>query len=541
MKSSEVSIGKALGMRLLNSLRLDTGILPKGHVITEEDVLMFQIMGLKRIAVVEVKTGDVELKTAQGMIAAKLSGDNVSYVLSDEGVVKIVAAVDGFFISDEKRIEKFNVFQNYIILNTTPCYCFVKKGEVIAKIDFVLPVYASEELDALIVNLSGNSALLSVQEIEAKKVGVIYVDFYDDKEEKKHFTKTLSKLIKETKKMELEFAKEYHAAYDEKSIANAIVNVMKDGCDVAFILSSVRAVGNEDILPVAVESLFDNVAVKYIDVVEASDFLVATKKDFKLLSLPKNYANVSSAFLNEMLVKAIVKEKLLPQDFYVRNNFLENSSEKLTEVESKKLIHVSGRDESGEGDVAVVVLAAGASLRAKQDKLMKDYQGKPLFYHAVMEAVKSKAGLVFLVTGGKNEEMTAAIGELDVNIVHNLSHREGVKSSIRLGLNHLPSFCKGAILLPADMPNITATHLNKMIKKFDKTQEKQVVVTMFEQNKFNPILWSRDLFAYADVVPENSDVRPVLVEFEDVSVAAKVKTIDDVFDVTYPADLAKLD
>ena len=122
MKVEEVSVIRTLGKRLLNDIRLDTGMLPKGHVVTDEDILMFQIMGLKKLQVVEIENGDVELKTAEGIIAAKVCGENTAYALSDNGILKVVSAVDGHFSADEKRCEKFNAFQKDIILNTLPCY-----------------------------------------------------------------------------------------------------------------------------------------------------------------------------------------------------------------------------------------------------------------------------------------------------------------------------------------------------------------------------------------------------------------------------------
>ncbi|MFV0626459.1 MAG: NTP transferase domain-containing protein [Alphaproteobacteria bacterium] len=538
MKILEVSIVRSLGFRLLNEIRLDTGLLPKGHVITEDDILMFQIMGLKKIRVIELESGEIEQKTAAGIISAKLCGENTAYTIDDDGIVEISSAVDGHFSADEKRIEKFNIIQRNVILNTIPCYSNVKAGDLIAKLDFSLPLYQNDEINRLAIALSGNTSLLSVEVSKKRKVGLIYVRFYNDKTEQEYFTSVLSKVITETKSLQLDFSKEYFAEFDEHSVANAIDDAIRDGNEIVVLISSMKNITDQDLLVRGIEITADEMVVKYVDVVGASDLFIAVKKNIKIISIPFNYNKVKSSFLNEMIYKAMIREKLLPTDFYVRNNFIEDLSEKVSDKD-KKMVYVSS-DEAESGDIAVVVLAAGASLRAGKDKLMQEYQGKPLFYNAVQEAVRAKAGPVFLITGGKHEEMTESVQDLDINIVHNLAYREGVKSSIRLGLNHVPNSCKGAILLPADMPHITAAHLNKMIKVFDRSKEKQVVITSYKGIKYNPVLWSKALFNMADVVPENSELRPVLVEFEDVTQLVKVKTAEDVFDVTYPADVQKI-
>ena len=102
------------------------------------------------------------------------------------------------------------------------------------------------------------------------------------------------------------------------------------------------------------------------------------------------------------------------------------------------------------------------------NKLLAEVDGEPLFLKAVHAAVRSKAKPVYVITGYQNEIMEKALENLDVNILHNPSFNSGVKTSIMLGLNSLPSSCKAALLIPADMPNISERFLNKMIKTYNQ-------------------------------------------------------------------------
>ena len=54
-----------------------------------------------------------------------------------------------------------------------------------------------------------------------------------------------------------------------------------------------------------------------------------------------------------------------------------------------------------------------------------------------------------------NETLEEHLENIDINILRNHDYASGVKTSIRLGLKSVPSSCDGALLIPADMPNIT--------------------------------------------------------------------------------------
>ena len=67
-----------------------------------------------------------------------------------------------------------------------------------------------------------------------------------------------------------------------------------------------------------------------------------------------------------------------------------------------------------------------------------------------------------------------ALEDLDVNIIYNPDYVSGIKTSIRLGVKSVPGFCRGVLLLPADMPNITDSYLNKMIKALGAEEKPQL-------------------------------------------------------------------
>lgn len=158
---------------------------------------------------------------------------------------------------------------------------------------------------------------------------------------------------------------------------------------------------------------------------------------------------------------------------------------------------------------------------------------------AVRAAIKSKASPVYVVTGYRAEELEEHLQNLDINVLRNNDYASGVKTSIRLGLNSVPSFCDGAILLPADMPYISSDYLNKMIKSFTKGDGKQLCISYFDGKKYNPILWGKSLYSSADLVPENAHLRAIFMEHQDYT---KLVEADEsaCVDINFPYDIEVL-
>lgn len=538
MICEEIEVGKATGARILNDIRLDTGTLYKGHVITDEDVIMLQIMGIKKLLTAKYEDGDLEQKTAQEIVAAKVCGKDTAYYVGEDGVVKIIANFDGFFVADENRICKFNCLNKNVILNTIPLYSHVKQGEIIAKIEFGLPLFSSEEIDEIVFSLSGNVDLLSVAKPESKRAGVIFTEFYKDKEEKSQFSKSVSKLVTELAGLEINFTKEYFAEHNVKSLADKIEDALAEGNDFIFIVPSLRTIGDDDVIPTAVKTIVDEVVKPIIPNVGISDLIIALKRNSKIVSLPFNYWKYSSKMVDEMLLKVVVNEKISTADFDFDNALLLDGEKGLNEYEKNHVVLPSKKD-AKKASVATVILAAGISSRTGVNKLMIDVNGEPLFLKTVKEAVKANTGPVYVVTGYRSEEISEVLEGMDVNIINNMSYRNGVRSSIKLALSHLPSFIDAVILFPADMPNVSASHLNNLVKKLDRRKSRQVIISSYKNVKYNPILWSKELISSADIVPENSDVRPTLIEYEDYTDLVEVKNFDELLDVTYPADIEK--
>jgi molybdenum cofactor cytidylyltransferase len=143
--------------------------------------------------------------------------------------------------------------------------------------------------------------------------------------------------------------------------------------------------------------------------------------------------------------------------------------------------------------VAAVVLAAGASSRMGSNKLLAELNGKPMIRHAVEAAIASRADPVIVVTGRDAKDLMAALQDLDIQFTDNPDYSKGLSTSLRTGINAIPSACGGALVMLGDMPGISPGLIDCMIAAFDGTDRAIIVATRNGQ-RGNPVLWARQFF-----------------------------------------------
>ena len=426
-------------------------------------------------------------------------------------------------------------------MNTIKVYHPVRKGEVVAQLYTNYPVLGQKQVDEVVYCLSGNVDMLKVSAIRSRKVGLLYTKLYQNKAEEKHFTKVVKRLIKEFGGQGLEFVREYSARHEVEEIADALELSFRDDNEILFIVPAQKTVCAEDVIPSALRSIADEIVSHEVPNVGASDLIIAHKRGKKIISLPYNYDEADGTLIHRYILQAVISEKLLSFDFSHPQNIFIPEGQELSEPEQERLISGSAEPlKAGESRIAAVILAAGQSKRAGQNKLMAEVDGEPLFMKAVHAAVRSKASPVFVVTGYRHEELEEALEDLDVNIIYNPDFVSGIKTSIRLGVKSVPGFCSGVLLIPGDMPNITDSYLNKMIKAFGAGGKPQVLFSSLKGVKKNPVLWSKELYDKADIVPEDSDIRTVFMDVADYSKNVEVKNPQELLDVTFPNDIAEL-
>ena len=189
--------------------------------------------------------------------------------------------------------------------------------------------------------------------------------------------------------------------------------------------------------------------------------------------------------------------------------------------------------------IAALVLAAGRSSRmGDANKLLEVLAGIPLVQWAVAAALASRASSVTVVTGHAAQQVESIVAGPRVGVVRNPNYAEGLSTSLRCGIAALPADAEGVVVLLGDMPYITATHLDILLKRY--AAQPAIIVPTKAGRRGNPVLWPRGYFNEMQAIAGDQGARELLARHSAQTVSVEIDTEAIFVDVDTPEMLAAL-
>jgi molybdenum cofactor cytidylyltransferase len=190
--------------------------------------------------------------------------------------------------------------------------------------------------------------------------------------------------------------------------------------------------------------------------------------------------------------------------------------------------------------VSAVLLAAGSSSRmGGADKLMEEVDGLPQIARAARALRDSRADEVVVVLGPGQDARRAALSGLGVRIVENPEAAEGMASSIRAALAALAPEADAVAVAPADMPELTPAHLDRLIAAFDPEEGRAIVRAAAEGGApGHPVLFGRRFFESLARLRGDEGARALLSEHPDLVETVVTPGRGAVVDLDTPQDWA---
>lgn len=537
MKVKEERTLGAEGLILANDIELAKTTIKKGQKLTSSNVSALRSAGIETISCYKADKNDIDAKTAIGMITAAVAGTNTAYMLNDEGYCHIFAETNGIINIDEIRISRFNNSHQDIFINTIKKDEIVKKNDLLAVVRIIPYLINIDEVNNTIHANTGQGALISINSFDIKTATLIQTTMPDTEEQLTSSAKiNLEDMLAKTS---CKLKSSVECEHNSEDLANTIYSAINQGSEFIIISPAKPTYGKSDIIPTALKESGIDIYKIHIPIETGYDTILAYKgKKIPVVQIPYNYHLGNNDAINKLICKLISKQKFNLEDVSSIGFGSLSITSNMSSDNSRELLSATTKKSKGENTIAAVILAAGRGTRmGGNNKLLQEINDEPLFLQSIKSALQSKCSPVIVVTGFEANTMEEYLRAYDVVVLRNTAYKMGIRTSIDLALSTLPNSVDGAILLPADIPGITTKHIDKMIKAFKPEKKAALCVSEYDGIKKNPILWPRNLFNDANLIPDNSHLRPVFMEHTDYTKIIKTTNEFDVTDINSPGDL----
>lgn len=188
-------------------------------------------------------------------------------------------------------------------------------------------------------------------------------------------------------------------------------------------------------------------------------------------------------------------------------------------------------------ELHALVLAAGASRRFGAIKQLARIGEEPMLLHAVRSATAA-ADRTWVMLGAHAHELTALLEREPVTVCVNTNWPEGLSSSIRAGIERLPTCCDGILLALADQALVSAEDCARLARVW-RNAPQSIAAARYGSGPGAPAIFPRWLFADLLKLTGDTGARTLLLQH-----AAKLLEVpmpSAGFDIDTPADLVAME
>jgi molybdenum cofactor cytidylyltransferase len=487
MKFGAVPVGEAEGSVAVHSIRQGGLVLKKGTLIGKDEIAALKAAGIEEIVVARTEPGDVSEDAAAAEIAAAVAGQGVHVERAFTGRANLFAETAGVLVVDRDAIDRLNQVDESITFATLPAYKPVVAGEMIATVKIIPFAVAEKARDAALAVAQAARPLVRIAPYRIRKIGVVSTVLPG----------LASKVIDKTLKVTQErlvpagatIVAERRAAHEQRALAHAMEEVLGEGAELVIVFGASAIADRRDVIPAAVEAIGGRIEHFGMPVDPGNLLLVAQARGSPVVGAPGCARSPKENGFDWVLMRLLAGldvPRAAITGMGVGGLLMEIVTRPQPRAEPPA---VAGRR------IAAVVLAAGRSTRmGGPNKLLAEIRGRPLVRIVVEEALASHAKPVIVVVGHERGEVEKALGALPVQIVHNPDFAQGLGTSLKAGIVAVPADADGAIVCLADMPQVDASLLNRLIAAFDPDRGALIVMPTVEGRRGNPVLWSRRFF-----------------------------------------------
>lgn len=289
----------------------------KGHIVTEEDILVLLSVGKENLYVWEKEEGMLHENEAAEILRQICQGEYMHPSEVKEGKIELIADVDGVLKVDREKLRKVNALGEMMIASRHGDFP-VKKGDKLAGTR-VIPLVIEEEKMLKAKDATEGGAIFHILPYKNRKAGIVTTGsevYYH------RIQDTFTPVIKEK-------LSEYHIEVGGHEICNddpqmieaAIRKLLAAGCDM-IVCTGGMSVDPDDRTPGAIRNVTGEIVSYGAPVLPGAMFLLAYYKEngkeaIPVLGLPGCVMYAKRTIFDLVLPRLVAGEMLTKEDLSI--------------------------------------------------------------------------------------------------------------------------------------------------------------------------------------------------------------------------------
>jgi molybdenum cofactor cytidylyltransferase len=497
----------AQGALLAHTIRLDGGALKKGHCLQAEDIGRLEAAGIEEVVAARLEADDCHEDKAAERLAQAADGGGLTLAPAFTGRVNLHAATDGLLIVDAAAINAVNRVDPAITLATLPAFERVTGGRMVATAK-IIPFAVGEEAISRAESVA--RAAVRVAPFRARSVGLVATTLPHVKPATLDKTRRITEARLAVSGSRL--AGELRVAHTVADVASAIRDQVAAGVDMVLVFGASAIVDPSDVIPQGIRAAGGAVDHFGMPVDPGNLLLIGHIGKVPIIGAPGCARSPKENGFDWVLDRYMADCPVTPDDIMAMG-----VGGLLMEIGTRPQPREASPGSAAHPHrVDGILLAAGQARRAGGiNKLLARIDNEPVVRIAARNALESGLASLTVVAGHMSTEIEAALDGLPVTIVHNPDYVEGMAGSIRAGIAALPATADAALILLADMPEVTAEAIDRLIAAYAPEAGVLVVGAAHDGKRGNPVLWDKSHFEALARLEGDSGARHLLDQHPD--------------------------
>ena len=494
MKYGTFNLDEAEGVVLAHSIRLPSGRISKGRILSKEDIAKLSQEGVASVVAVRLDPGDMLEDQAAAAIANAIVPDNLRFSDATTGRVNIYAKADGLFVADKTVVDALNRIDPAMTLACLADHVTVREGDMVATVKIIPLAVSGDRVGEAVALLSG-APPFQVKVFHPRAVTLVATELPSLKTSVMDRTAKLLEQRLATSGSRL--TSEIRIPHSAERLTEVLreIKAQETSEPAMIVVFGASAVADkDDVIPAAIRRAGGEVHHVGMPVDPGNLLVLGRIGDVPVLGAPGCARSPKENGFDWVLSRLMAGEAVTSFDITGMG-----VGGLLMEIASRPTPRDSVVKKTADLSVGALLLAAGQARRmgnAGLHKLLAEFDGIPLVRRTATMLQSSQASPVVVVTGHRRKDVETALAGLNISACFNPDYASGIASSLVAGFSSPELASKdGILVMLADMPGVTAEHVGMLIAAFRESGGDVVIRSVSGGKRGNPVILPRAVYA----------------------------------------------